>query len=161
MRVFSPIFWAVMLIAGGVLMLVNYIFHLNIRVLGVLFGIFFIMLGISIITNKTSFGNKDMRIFGNGIYRVDADGKADIIFSEARIDLDDFEGDDVKIDCIFSSVIIKSTRPLNIKASSVFGSVTNADGSTISFGDRSWTTSGEGQAINVKIDCVFGSVKIN
>lgn len=160
MRVFSPIFWAIMLIVGGVLMLVNYIFHLNIRVFGVLFGIFFIMLGISIITNKSTFGNKDMRIFGNGVYSVETDGKADIIFSEARIDLDDYEGNDVKISCIFSSVNIKSSRPLNINANCAFGSVRH-DGTTISFGDRNWTSSGEGQEIDVKIDCVFGSVNIN
>lgn len=161
MKVFSSVFWAVMLILAGVLVLVNHLFNLDIKVFGVLFGVFVILLGISIITGNSGYKGDHTVVFSSSNRHVTSEDDVNVIFSSSNVNLDDFEGKSVEVNSIFSSVNLKSSRPMKIKASCAFGSVQTRDGGMLSFGDRKWDIEGEGEPINVEINCVFGSVKVN
>ncbi len=70
-----------------------------------------------------------------------------------------------EVNVIFGSGILRVNpeTPVKISMSSVFGSVRAPDGSTVSFGDRTWTSAAyrEGSpALRIKAAAVFGSLSI-
>ncbi len=161
MKLFGPLFWAIMLILAGGLLLLNHLFNWNIRVFGVLLGVFFVLLGISFITGPRFFYRGEEGIFMSGRVVPNNKNEANCIFSSATVDLDDYDEDELEVNSVFASTILDTHgRALKIKGTCVFGTLRLPDGSSIVFGDRTYVQEGEGEPVEIEANCVFGSLII-
>jgi|YNPMSStandDraft_1061717.scaffolds.fasta_scaffold06364_5 predicted membrane protein len=169
--IFSPIFWGIILVLAGILMILNYIFKLNIPVLKFLFGFILVYIGISLIFGFKGFYR--IRSYNDGKTSVFSemnikpetiDKEYNIIFSKANIDLSNLSSDDIgkyiEINCVFGSSIIKipSNLPIKIIGSTVFGNVSLPNNQHNSFGDINFKSSESDNYIYIDVNVVFGSI---
>lgn len=167
---FSGIFWGILVVLVGLSILANAAFGWKIPVFSVVFGLFFVFLGISLLFGPRSWHGKGKSVMFDerDVEVVRSPDKHDVIFGKANIDLTRVAlGDSVfavEISTVFGSseVRIDPAMPVKVVASSVFGSVSLPDGNSITFGDHTWKSdslgAGKGYLL-VKVDCVFGSVE--
>ena len=159
MRIFGAIFWAVLLIVIGVVIILNQVFDWNISVFTIVIGVVFVFLGISIITgpSRSSQGT----IFAGGVSRPVKSGDNNYIFSSAEISLDDASYDNIEINSVFSGVTLHTNgKSVKIKATGVFSQTVFPDNSALSFGDRVYERDGD-DTIYIQTNCVFGSLHID
>ena len=169
---FSGIFWGAFLILVGVVMILNMIFGIRIPMFRILFALFLICWGISMLTgidlrghsrNTAVFEQKD----------IAADGSHNgysVVLSKSTVDLSAIKlGDGVKrvrVSTVFgaSTVLIDPTVPAKIHISSAFASAKLPDGNVISFGDYTYTTQSlkpDTKAyLLVEASTVFGEMQI-
>lgn len=163
MKIFGPLFWAIMLILAGGLMLLKHIFNWQINVFGVLVGVFFVLLGISFITGpRFMHRGAEQGIFMNGKIVANDKNEANCIFSNATVDIDSFDDDkEIEINSIFGSTIFDTHgRSVKIEGTCAFGTLRFPDGSTVAFGDRTYVQEGEGEQVKIEANSVFGSLII-
>jgi predicted membrane protein len=145
---FSGVFWGVFLILIGVVMILNMVFGIRIPVFRILFALFLIFWGISMLTginfrghgrNSAVFERKD----------IAADGTHNdysVVFGKSTVDLSAIKLEDgvkrVQVSTVFgaSTVLIDKAVPARIRLSSAFASARLPDGNVISFGDYSYAT---------------------
>jgi len=155
MRPFGAVFWAILLILGGALLLLKHVLRWNVNVFGIIFGVFLLLLGICIITGWNKRANDDI-FMGGGVQSV-AD-EASYVFSNVTVDLDNAQ-QEVEINSIFSNVRVNvGNHRVKIKGSGAFCSIRMPDGGTVTFGERTYYGDGEGPEIEIEANCVFGSI---
>lgn len=167
MKPFGIIFWAAMMVLAGLVILVKHLGGFRFSSGSVIFGLFVILLGVSLLTGGWSAGRTthagNHMIFSSGVVTPDEKGEYNILFSSGTVDLrqTDCGAGGVEINVIFSSAqVLLPEGAVRIKASAVFGQVTLPDGGSVTFGDRSYETEG-GDPLPVEINCVFGSVGVS
>lgn len=166
MRPFSVLFWAVLLILAGLVMLIDHFGRLNLKVGSIIFGLFVILLGISMLTGglrRSGVTDRENMIFGSGTVSVDDDGDCNLIFSSGTVDLRDRDRlpRRVEVNVVFSSArVLLPDGPVRVKATSAFGQIVLPEGSSVAFGDRSYTREGD-DPLEVEINCVFGSAVVS
>lgn len=167
----NVVFFGLLLIIAGALMIINYVFKLDIPIFKIILGLFFIYLGVRIAfgSNNWKFHYSDQKTAVFSDVNVDAAELLDeyaAIFSNATIDLttlkEDMEGKKIEISAVFGSVLIKvkPDQPIVVKGSAVFGSVTTPDKHSTAFGEYTYhsASSSEKKPIYIDATAVFGSV---
>lgn len=166
----DAVFWGVVLIVAGVLLIVRKYVPFNLPVGRIIVALVLVYLGIRIIVGGPTVRDGNTVVFGSGTTLVaDAAGSRDysIIFGSGDYDFTTMSPDDVtrEVNVIFGSgtLRIDPEAPVQIRMSSAFGSVRDPDGSSLSFGDRTWASPAyrEGSpAVRIKAAAVFGSLAI-
>lgn len=175
MKLRSSHIWGLLLIVLGIVLFLNVVYDFDLPVLGILFGVLIILVGLMLITNSTgSFcpkGDDKNAVFEDGrtIYASSRGHDYNIIFSKGTIDLTGINLQDgtqkVDANCIFghSTLRINSQVPTIIKASSVFGSIELPDGSSSSFKTveyRAGNPTPDSACLKVEANAVFGTMRI-
>ncbi len=159
MKIFTPVFWAVILIVIGLVIIFNQAFGWNIKIFPIVFGLIIISIGISIIAGPS---RKDStNIFSGSTVTSIHTGDNNYIFSSATVSLDDTTYEkDIEVNSIFSSVKINTNgKSVKIKSSGAFSQTVFPDGSSLSFGDRIYERDGD-NTVYIETNCVFGSIEI-
>lgn len=167
---FSSAFWGILLILFGLSALLRS-FNINIPFGRIFFGLIIIYVGIAILSGGNIFITGQNNVFFNDIRIKVTDNIKDeynIIFGNGVIDLTEISpentGEEIEINTIFGSsqILISSSKPVELKATSVFGRATIPDGNTISFGDYSYSSGNteENNPIEIEASVIFGSMEI-
>ncbi|MBS4016031.1 MAG: hypothetical protein KGZ86_06325 [Candidatus Latescibacteria bacterium] len=168
----SGIFWGVLIVVIGILVLIRVIFGVQIPILSLIIGLLLIYFGVRIITGMSCCRRPRTVVFEEKHIRgTAAQEKYDVVFGKSTIDLTSIElkpgMNKVEINTIFGNSIIKidPAMPVKIRASAVFGSARLPDGSTTAFGDYTYQTdtlkhNESKDYLLIKLDVVFGSAEI-
>lgn len=172
MRLFSSVFWGIFLLVSGLLLIIKYIFKLNMPFGRVIFGVFIICIGISLLFFKESsysYKNANNIIFNNGNLVVsDSDGDYNVIFSNGTVDLTQLKNNEstkrIKINSVFSkaTVLIDSKQSYKFDINTAFGDTSSPDNKHYSFGEYNYTANPDSSQtpIDVETSTVFGSMDI-
>jgi len=166
----DAVFWGVLLIAAGTLLIVRKYVPFNLPVGRIIVALIFVYLGVRIIVGGTALRDANTVMFGSRTTLAGETGGSrdyNIIFGSGDFDFQALPADDVtrEVNVVFGSGTLRVNHdsPVQIRMSSAFGSVRSPDGQTISFGDRTWTSAAyrEGSpAVRIKASSVFGSLAI-
>ena len=173
MRLSGDLFWGLLFIVIGIVMVVKYAFHINLPVMRIIFGFILIYLGVSVLL-KGSFNwhhdDNDVIFRNDNIKVTDANDEYNIIFGSSIVDLSDIqstnENKKIEVNAIFSSGVLKirGDAPIVIKANSGFASAHFPNGTSISFGDYTYKTKGYRENepyILIEANVVFGQLNID
>lgn len=163
----KKLFWPIVFIFAGVVILLNSLFNLHIRLNKLIFAVILIYIGLSIMTSKK--GEKSSAIFSEANTSSNKSRSYSYVFGSGDIDLTDIyvngENINVKTDIVFGTgcIRLKGSTPAVIKIESFFAS-TNYMGENIVFGEKTVRTPSyiEGEPfLNLRVSTVFGSANIN
>jgi hypothetical protein len=171
MKMSSSIFWGIILILIGLSLILRVVFHIDFPFFKFLFAFFLIYLGIRV------FIGKDFRLFSDAgdehsvvfsqrtITHVENGKEYNVIFGNGIFDLRNFqdstdEKTEIKLNTVFGSseVLVSDSMAVEIKAHTVFAGSKMPDGNTTAFGESEYSTTGNGQLPNLRIESntVFG-----
>jgi hypothetical protein len=166
----DAVFWGVLLIVLGALLIVKKYVPFNLPVGRIIVALVFVYLGIRIIVRGPMVRDDNTVVFGSRTTLAGSAGGGrdyNVIFGSGDVDLTSVPADDAtrEVNVIFGSGTLRVSpdAPVQIRMSSVFGSVRAPDGATVSFGDRTWTSAAyrEGApAVRIKAAAVFGSLSV-
>jgi predicted membrane protein len=160
--------WGIFLIVTGIFLMLKHYLNWNVPALRIIFGLFVIFLGISILIG--GFGTKEDNniFFGAGKLKVQS-GKTDynVVFSNGVVDLSTVPDgtDKIEINTVFgeSEIILPKDRKVTIKATAAFASTVLPNGSRLSFGDQLYNTGpedGDARELYIELNTVFASTKV-
>jgi hypothetical protein len=167
---FSGLFWGLLLILIGLIVVINVVFKIEIPVARIIFGLLFVYIGLHIL-----FGGgkkkENVTVFAGGDeWTTAVHEQYDIIFGQKKIDFSTNinlaqGGMKIKVDTVFgdSKLKIDPKMPVKIIATAVFASVKFPDGTQTAFGEQVYTTPSfkEGaNSLQIKVDTIFGSTEI-
>lgn len=161
MRLFSGLFWGVFLIASGIIFLLRYALNLQIAQGKLIFGVFVVLVGVSLLTSGTWSSRDNTSLFTEGRSSVSSGGGSyQSVFSSSSYDLTEVTpGSDVKINCAFGSARVKlPPGAYEVRINCAFGSVRLPNGTSYAFGNGNYSKTGTGDAIRVDVNCSFGEV---
>jgi len=170
MRIFSGFFFGIVLLVVGVVLLLNTIFNLNVHTFRLIIGIVIVFFGIFILFNGFGFQDSRNIIFREGVISVsEVQNEYNVIFASGTIDLSRVKIEDevkkIVVNTIFGDgkVILSSTVPTLIKASSAFGELELPDRSSTVFSSQKYTigdiSTSQGY-LDLGANAVFGKLKI-
>ncbi len=165
---FSGVFWGAFLIVIGLSIILKVTLNINIPVVRIFFALFFVYLGISVITG--GFGMKNNVIFNEvKIKNASDNGEYNVIFGKGEIDLTNVDISEktvkIKINTVFgaSEIMIKSSTPVIIQSNAVFSGVQQPDGGILSFGNNTYKTPSSTDSsyhLQIELNAVFSGVDI-
>jgi predicted membrane protein len=170
---FSGIFWGMVVILIGLIIIINVIFHTHIPIFSILFGLFFVWLGIRVLIGTNRPRTPQQAIFEEKKIETDStSNKYDVVFGKGMIDLSGYKikegGSRIEINTVFGSSEIKidSTMPVKIRASSAFGSARMPDKSMVGFGENTYRSEVLKQTdtknyLLIDLHVVFGSAEVS
>jgi hypothetical protein len=166
----DAVFWGVLLIVLGALLILKKYVPFNLPVVRIIVALVLVYLGVRLLVRGPTVRDENTVVFGSRTTLAgETRGSRDynVIFGSGDIDFTTMTPDDAtrEVNVIFGSgtLRVNPEAPVKISMSSVFGSVRSPDGSTVSFGDRTWTSAAyrEGSpALRIKAAAVFGSLSI-
>ena len=166
MSIFGGLFWGIFLLAAGLIVMLKLFFNLQFATGKLIFGLFILMIGVSLLINNTGWGifngNSNTNSFSSGqITETVSPQEYSVVFGSSTYDATSLKpGDHVKISCAFGSCkVILPQGNVYVHATSAFGNVRLPDGSNVSFSSDSYGQDGA-DAIQIEISCAFGSVNI-
>jgi predicted membrane protein len=169
---FSGIFWGVVVVILGVIIIINAVFGTRIPIFPLLFGLFLIWLGVRVMTGPSHRKTPQQAIFEEKKIETDStSGKYDVVFGKGMIDLTGYKLKEgitrIEINTIFGSSEIKidSAMPIKIRASSAFGSARMPDKSMVGFGENTYRSEVLKQTdtknyLLIELHVVFGSAEV-
>lgn len=170
MRLFGDYFWGFLLISIGAILLLKYLFNLNIPMFRTIVGLVLIYSGIMVMLGGYSIRNKSDMIFDSGRIKGSTwQREYNMIFSGGVVDLTGLppleRKTKVEVNSIFSggTLIIDKDVPVVIKASAVFGQAITPEGNSIHFGDNVYTrgnVNGDVPYLEIEANAVFGQLNI-
>jgi predicted membrane protein len=178
------LFWGVLLILIGIAAIARVVF--DVHLFGVLFAIFLIFVGISMLIGKpwmfhghenrhwhdSKYNNEYNHMFDD---RSMADQPHDnseynVIFGRSVYDFRNIKFPDnepirIKINTVFGNSVIRISRntPVKIKSDAVFAAASMPDGNSVAFGSIQYATDTFGVALNqliIDAPVVFGAVQV-
>ena len=174
MKMAPGLFFGALLVVIGLAVIFRVIFNVNI--FGVLFAIFLIFVGVSMLVGRPWMfhGHRDEK---NTIFddRAMTDQPKDhseynVIFGRTvydfrNITFPDNEPIRVKVNTIFGNSVIRISKntPVKIKSDAVFAGATMPDGNTVAFGSIQYSTDTFGVALNqliIDAPVVFGALQV-
>lgn len=165
---FNSMFWGIVILVIGVLLIVDYYADLHISIIRMIFAILFIYAGIMLTFGRSLFKSKGSIIFSDASYKIDNPEKEySIVFSSGKLDLSEVsqQAKSVKVNVAFGEgrVLVDSKRPVKIKLSSAFGEGILPDGSSVNFGTNYYESKGESAENLLIIDAnvAFGELVIS
>ena len=169
--IFSGVFWGIIIVIIGLSIILNVIFGVHIPLFRIVFALFLIWLGITLLTGG-SFWSKDKNKAIFEEKRIDAIKKAskyDVVFGKGVIDLSNIILEDkvfkVEINTVFASntIEIDPKMPAKIIVNSVFAGARMPDGNTIAFGQYTYKSDSlkeDTSYLQVQANVVFGGLQI-
>jgi predicted membrane protein len=167
----SATFWGAIIVLLGLSIILKAVFHINIPLVRIVFGILLIYWGIKMISG--GFGKRwssNDVIFNEGSARYDDDkNDYNIIFGNGVVDLFKAETPAQKrkidVNVVFGNgrLILNDSIPAKVKMTAVFGSAEAPDKSSNGFGESTFTTSTFSEnAPYILIDAtaVFGKLEL-
>ena len=170
----AGLFWGAFLLILGVALIIKVVFNIDFPVFKVLVGIFFVLLGIKILFGRFGVSHHHFEpeetIFSERVYDdMDSGKEYTVVFGSGKYDFTNVDLSKgtfrTKISTVFggSQIIIPRDTPVRIKADAVFAGAEMPDGNTAVFGSTlyesdSWSPDSVG--IDIKVDVVFGGVKV-
>lgn len=161
----------------GLSLIFSELFKIDFPFFKILFAILIIFFGVKL-------------LFGSVGMNINKGGERTSLFSSTRIDPQNLK-ENQEYNCIFGSqtvdlrqtginsdeielevnaifgetkLYLPKTVKVRLKSSAVFGNVSHPDGSSVSFGDRKYKSTGEegslDQYIEIEANAVFGSVRV-
>lgn len=180
----SRTFWAIVVLALGAGMLVNGLFKTDFPIGKILFGGVLVLAGIQVLTGKRIFPARDesrhQALFAErnqvvfGRQKVLSEDIREngtelaVVFGEQLIDLRDLDTLAItflEVSTVFgeSTIYVRQGQAYVLEVSSVFAGVRLPNGEQLSFGDktyRSAAATGAEKPLRLKVDVVFGSVRV-
>jgi uncharacterized membrane protein len=162
----KKLFWPIVFISAGIIIMLNSLFNLHIRLNKLIFAVILIYIGISIMTGKR---RENPAAFSEDKRDSDKYRNYSYVFGSGDVDLTDIqlyeENVNVKVDIVFGTgrIRLKEGTPAVIKMESYFAS-TNYRGENIIFGDKTVKTPSyiDGQPfLNIRVSTIFGSADID
>lgn len=173
---FTGAFWGAILIIGGVLIVINGLFHMQIPTMRILAAVILVSVGIMILTGGFKMhghayaGRNTIIMESNTISsKPGSDNEYSIVMGNGVVDLSgaDIEKQNVyvKINTVLGSGVVEVPEglPVKISASAVFGDVRFPDNTFVSFGHDSYNAGGTnkgGFCLYIDANTVFGSTRI-
>ena len=172
--IFRETYWGALIILAGVLLIIRNVFKIDLPVMGIIFPIFIITLGISLIGGFRGeswhwSGGKSTLFSDQQFDNITGDEHYSVVFGKGSYDLRNLRPTDkdinVDISCAFGGVeiFINPAVPMRIRVSSAFGGGQMPDGHTVAFGQRTYKTPGYldgAPCVNVKASTAFGGIEI-
>ncbi|MDP4220186.1 MAG: LiaF-related protein [Bacteroidota bacterium] len=170
--IFRETYWGALIILAGILLILRNVFKIDLPVMGIIFPIFIITIGVSLLSGFRSSGErhgKNVMFSDSEFETVTSDEHYSVVFGKGSYDLRNLKPLDkdihVDINCAFGGVevFINPNIPLKIKVSSAFGGGQLPDGRTVAFGERVYKTPAyrDGSpSVIVKANVAFGGVEI-
>lgn len=176
----SNMFWGIFFVVLGVLMLINYVFGMNLPVLRILFSVFIIYIGIKMLFGSFGFETKKVTtdyqaIFSKSSFQFpskdnkEANNDYQTVFGNGILDLTTLDlsqgPQKMELDNVFgqTTLILKKDTPFKVDASVVFGQISLPDKKMSSIGDWFYQSENYSQNPNhldIKADVVFGQLVI-
>lgn len=142
---FGSMFWGLIIIIVGVVIIINVIFGTRIPIFSLIFGLILLYWGIRVITGISFHRSPSSVIFEEKKIETESpSGKYDVVFGKSVIDLTNVQLKEgvskIEINTVFGSAVVKinPTMPVKIKASAAFGSARMPDETMIGFGEYSY-----------------------
>ncbi|MEO0082914.1 MAG: hypothetical protein ABIK33_00810 [candidate division WOR-3 bacterium] len=169
---FSGIFWGIIIIIIGIVIIINVIFGTRIPIIPLIIGLLLIYLGIKVITGITWRKTPHTVVFEEK--KIDITSPIDkyaTVFGKSVIDLTNIEIKEgtpkVEINVVFGSSIIKidPTKPIKIKTNAAFANARLPDESMVAFGEAVYLTDILKQTntqnyLLVNLNVVFGNAEV-
>lgn len=156
------LFWPVILICLGILLLLRAILPFNIPIFKIIIGLLLIWWGVQIIFGGTSWfraprfnwnSNRSPIVSANG-----TNTRYENIFSSNSYDLSDMTQGDVKVSNVFGQLRVRLPHDCIVYYSAAFGQIILPERQSIGFGNGEQRY-GEGGP-RIEIECVFGQVEL-
>ncbi len=162
----------------GLSMILNIIFHVHIPVFKIAIALFFIWIGIRMLTGSfgckrsVHYSDSNSVIFGSNKfnYKPGEVNKFNVVFGSATLDLSQvpdsiFSDEEVEVNTVFGEmkVILPDSIPVSVKADAAFGEIRMPNQSTANFGSSEYKTpvfDHSKPELKVKISTVFGSTHV-
>lgn len=168
---FSEVYWGSLIILAGVLLIVKNVFHVEIPVLGIIFPIIIITLGVSLLTGFKGHSTDSQRaIFSESNVTADSsNAEYSVVFGKGVYDLRGIKPTDknvkIEINSVFSSAFVKvdPTTPMRIKIESAFAGGNVVNGKVAAFGDNVYRSASFNENmpfVDVEAHVVFGSLEV-
>jgi len=168
------LFWGVLLVLIGLAFIFKVIFHVNL--FGVLFAIFLIFVGVSLLVGKPWMmhhkRDDQSNVFGErNIQEQPRDNtEYNVVFGKSVYDFRNitFTGNEpirVKLNTVFghSQILISKNTPVKIKSDAVFAASSMPDGNTVAFGTIQYATDTFAASLNhlyIEAPVVFGALEV-
>ena len=165
MRIFSYLFWGIFLVASGAVLLLKNGMNLNISASKLIFGIFVVLVGVSLLTSNlgnTRYDNTNIFTEGQSV-SMQSGGEHTTVFGSSNYDLSELTpGSSIKISCAFGSARVKMPPgAYKMHVNCAFGSVRLPDGSSYAFGGGNYNKDGLGEVTHIEVSCAFGEIVLN
>lgn len=170
MKLDGGIFWGLLLVIIGILVILRHVLHLNISIFRIVIAIIFIYIGISLIAGQFGTRSSSNIIFSEGTIKSEIlEKEYNIVFGRGYIDLTSIAPSElnksIKVATVFANTTLKidHNMPIEIDADCAFGSTIMPDGTSVSFGDRVYrtpATSSSQSYLKIKTDTVFGVLEV-
>lgn len=175
MRMVPGIFWGIVLIFMGLGIIIHILFNIDIPVFKILVALFFIYLGLKILTGDRGVFNfhhsKNDAVFTEGAFKEtgEEDKEYNVIFGKGVYDLREIDlrrKMKVEINAVFggAEVRLKKGTPYRIKLESVFGGSNLPDGNTTVLGTGRYQSSNYNPDLPhlfIKANVVFGGLQVD
>jgi predicted membrane protein len=174
MKMAPGLFWGVLLVLIGLAFILRVVFHVNL--FGVLFALFLIFVGISLLVGKPwMFHHKksdQSNVFGERTVHEQPRDNAEynVVFGRSVYDFSDvqFTGKEpvrIKLNTVFgnSVLLINKDMPVKIKSDAVFAASSMPDGNTVAFGTIQYATDSFATSLNylyIEAPVVFGALEV-
>ncbi len=169
----SAIFWGAIIVLFGVSIIIKEVFHINIPIFKIIFGLLLIYWGIRLISGgfyKNGFSNDRDAIFGNKKFEYAGNiSSYDIVFGSGVIDLFKISESElsrtIKVDVVFGNgtILLNDSIPTKVKMETAFGTVQSQGNSVNGFGERVYTNAAyqpDKPHLVIKASSVFGRIDI-
>lgn len=161
-------FWGIFLIAAGAFLLLKHYLNLNVPTGRILFGLFIVSVGVSILIGGFTVSRDGTFIFSDGrIDGTEVGRDHNVIFSRGVVDLTNLSADrrKVEINTIFGTtdLVIPANRRVTIRSSAAFGTAEMPDGGRVHFGELIYRQNAEESDLPelvIELNTVFGSTSV-
>jgi hypothetical protein len=169
MSIFGGLFWGILLLAAGLIILLKLVFNLQVSAGKLIFGLFILMIGVSMLVSGPGWGIWDNRMDNANLFSGGRDvtvagenTEYSTVFGSGTYDATDMKpGDRVKINCAFGSCkVLLPDKDVYVTASCAFGTVHMPDDRTISF-NSGFYGQDSANTVRIEISCAFGSVNVS
>jgi membrane protein implicated in regulation of membrane protease activity len=175
MRMVPGLIWGVLLVLIGLAAIFRVVFNVNL--FGVLFGLFLIFMGVTLLLGKPWMfhhhrkDDKNTMFEDRTVFEQPRDNSEyNVIFGRSVYDFRNVKSPNnepikVKINTVFGNSVIKINKntPVKIKSDAVFAASMMPDGNSVAFGSIQYTTDTFATAItHLYIDApvVFGAIEV-
>jgi predicted membrane protein len=172
----SGLFWGLLLIVLGSILILRVVLHVDLPIFKILVAFVFIFIGLRILFGNFSVTDKrpgkcDAVFSNTSVNNIDKENNEyNIVFGKGVFDFrsvnfEQLGNVNIKIDNVFSGseIYLPQSIPVKIDAESVFGGVELPGGNAVAFGNNTYTSpdfDANSKFIYMKIECVFGGVKV-
>lgn len=166
----SAFFWGCVIILIGLSIIFKEVFHINIPVFRIVFGLLLLILGIKVISGGFGRKHRNAAIFSeSSMAYSENQNEYNILFGNGTIDLFKIEPGSgmkkIEVNVVFGNgvVILNDSIPAMVEMNTVFGSSVAEGRQANGFGKSTYTTSAfnaNTPYVLIESNCVFGKLVV-